>query len=207
MSGYLLTSTFNNTLANYTTLNVLSSTLSSYHTISAYNSSIAGYQPSITTSTNLSINNLVVGGNVVLPCIIRNNSGLVSIAGNTNTTLLFPTSVAYIGNMGLSYNNSNGFFINTSGANLSCNVSCRVPFAAGGLGYRNVIIQHSNSNYGRLGEITVSNQTTTSVCVINVSANVILVPNDYFYIIVYQTSGGTLNLTNTAGQYTNITIR
>ena len=60
-----------------------------------------------------------------------------------------------------------------------------------------------------MGETTITNQTTTSLCVviINVLANVILVPNDYFYIIVYQISGGALNLTNTADQYPNITIR
>ena len=207
LSNYITSSSLTTTLSSYITSSSLTTTLSNYITSSSLTTTLTSYEPLITTSTNLSINNLTVGGYATLPCIIRNQTTLVTIAGNTTTTLLFPSLVASIGNMGLYYNSSNGVFTNLSGVNLSFNVSCRIPWVPGGAGYRNAWIQHSNSNYGRVGEMTVTNQTTTANCVLNISANVILVPNDYFYISIFQTSGGSLSLNNTAGNYPNITIR
>jgi hypothetical protein len=187
-----ITSTYPLNIAGYVSNTVLSSTLTSY-------------QPVITTSTNVSCNNITVGGYAVLPCIIRQNQLAFSIPNNSTTLVTFSVLVNSIGNMGLSY--SNGNFTNTSGVTISVNVSTRVGFTAGGIGYRNVFISHSNSAYGRVGEMVITNQTTTQPCVLNVSANLILANNEYFQVYAYQTSGGALTLSNSAGSYTCITIR
>lgn len=208
LNSYLLTSTFNNTLANYTTLNVLSSTLNSYHTISAFNSSIAGYQPSITTSTNLSINNLNVGGYATLPCILRSNTTVntLSIASNSATTITWPTANTTIGNTGLLYN-ANGTFTNVSGTTLSFNVSATIAFSAGGTAntYRAVFVQHST--YNRIGQTNVTHPSTTTNCVVSCSANVILTSTENFQIMGLQNSGTTLYLSGAGGFLSFVSIR
>jgi hypothetical protein len=209
LSSYVSTSLFDTTLSNYTPLTVLSANLNNYLTISAFNSSIAGYQTSITPSTNLSINNLNVGGYAVLPCIVRQNQALnFSVPNNSSTILTFPTAVNSIGNIPLTYSNdANATFKNTSGTTISVNVCTRILFPAGGTGYRNVYILHSNTTYGRVGEMTISNQDTTKNCFLTASANLILANNEYFQVYVYQTSGGSMSLANTASDRCSISIR
>ena len=154
---------------------------------------------SINASGTVTTTNLTVNGYTILPCIVRQNQTIgYTVLDNTSTILVFPTSVSSVGNIPLTYETASGIFRNTSGVTITINVCTRVIFPAGGTGYRNVYILHSNTTYGKVGEMAVSNQDTTKNCFLTASANLILANNEYFQVYVYQTSGGSMSLANTA---------
>lgn len=126
----------------------------------------------------------------------RKHNTTQTIANSLGTVVQYNTIVDTYKPIDLLYDSSTnlGRFTNNSRCVRVFNVSTTVSFDVNTTGYRFVYIEKtSGSTVTRVAEFS-TNTLASDNPVLNISTPIVLYPNEYFTVLVYQTSGSNLSI-------------